>query len=107
MTACMRRLGFALIGALAIACGVGSLPKDPTTPDPGWPPDDPSIDGPVFAAAGGSSCANAIENTKRLGCGFEADDPAKWCASLPAKQVACVSAAKSCLAQRTCTEPAK
>lgn len=101
----MTRLAL-LVGAIVVACGVGSLPKDPTTPDPEWPAVDPDTD-PVFAAAGGSSCANAIENTKRLGCGFEADDPAKWCATLPAKQVSCVSAAKSCLAQRKCTEAAK
>ena len=94
-----------LAALLASSCELGPFPKDPTTAPSSWPPD-PFPD-PVFAAAGGSSCAAAIENTKRLGCGFEADDPAKWCASLPAKQVACVAAAKNCLADRQCTEPAK
>jgi hypothetical protein len=108
----VNRLALALLlaGVFSLAsnsCNVGTLSKDPTTPDPGWPADDPTIDGPVLAAAGGSSCATAIENTKHLACGFQADDPAAWCATLTAAQVKCVTGAKNCLAQRTCTEPKK
>jgi len=106
----MNRLALLLVGALALACNscnVGSLSKDPTTPDPSWPADDPSVDGTVFAAAGGSSCANAIENTKRLGCGFEAADPDAWCKTLTAAQVKCLSGAKNCLANSRCTEASK
>jgi hypothetical protein len=104
----MSRLSLLFAGVFAFACNVGSPPKDPTTPDPDWPVVDPDTD-PVFAAAGGSSCPNAIENTKRLGCGFEAADPAKWCATLTTKQVSCMSdpKIKSCLAMRQCTEPTK
>ncbi len=89
---------------LASTCEVGPH-KDPTTAPSSWPAD--PLPDPVFAASGGgSSCANAIENTKRMACGFEADDPAKWCATLTAKQVSCMSNPQiaSCLAMRECTE---
>jgi len=91
---------------LTCSCEVGTLPKDPTTAPSSWPTVDPDTD-PVFAAAGSSSCPSAIENTKRLGCGFEADDPAKWCAALTAAQVKCLSASKNCLANSRCTEASK
>jgi len=87
---------------LASSCELGPFPKDPTTAPSSWP--EPIPDDPVFAAGGGSSCPNAIENTKRLGCGFEADDPAKWCATLTAKQVKCLTDSKNCLANSQCTE---
>jgi hypothetical protein len=103
----MRPLAALFTALLVAACDVGTLPKDPTTAPPSWPEVDPDTDPAFFAAAGGSSCANAIENTKRLGCGFEADDPAKWCATLPPKQVACMTSAKACLALRQCTEAGK
>lgn len=95
-----------LAALLASSCELGPFPKDPTTAPSSWPTVDTDTD-PVFAAAGGSSCGNAIENTKRLGCGFEADDPAKWCSTRSAKEVSCMSAAKACLALRQCTEATK
>jgi hypothetical protein len=98
---------FALLAALLVSgCDFGQLPKDPTTAPSSWPPD-PLPPDPVLASAGGSSCANAIENTKRLGCGFADSDPAKWCATLTTKQVSCLTSAKNCLASSQCTEVSK
>lgn len=104
----IRLLALLLAAALFCGCELGPFPKDPTTAPSSWPAVDPNTD-PVFAAAGGSSCANAIENTKRMGCGFEADDPAKWCATRTAKEVACMSDPNlpSCLALRRCTDPTR
>jgi len=99
------RLAFLLAGVFALGCNVGTFPKDPTTPNPDWP--DVPPDDPVFAAAGGSSCANAIENTKRLGCGFEAADPAAWCKTLTAEQVKCLAGSKNCRVNSLCTEASK
>ena len=87
---------------LASTCQVGPF-KDPPPPDPGWP----IGDSPLAAAGAPSSCASAVETSKRLGCPFEADDAGAWCATHTAKEVACMSAATSCLAQRRCTEAAK
>ncbi len=87
----------------AVACEVGPFPKDPTTAPSSWPVDDPI----PFEAAAGSSCASAVENSKRLGCPFEADDAGAWCATRSTKEVACMSGAKACLALRQCTESGK
>jgi hypothetical protein len=94
-----------LLAALLLgACDVGPFPKDPTTAPSSWPADPL----PPFAAAGASSgCAGAIENSKRLGCPFEADDAGGWCTTRSAKEVTCMTSAKACLALRQCTEVSK
>lgn len=54
-----------------------------------------------------TGCAAALENGKKLGCGFEADDAGGWCSALSAAQVTCLTGAKACLAFRQCTEVSK
>lgn len=96
-----------LAAALTSSCDVGPFPKDPTTAPSSWPADGP-IEQEVFrSAGGGSGCSSAIENTKRLGCGFEADDAVTWCATRTTREVACMCSAKACLALRKCTELVK
>ena len=99
----MIRLAF-LAAFLATTCQVGPFKDPQPQPEPEWP-----VESPPLAAAGANSCASAIENTKRLGCGFEADDAGAWCATRSAKEVACMGSPKttSCLAMRLCTEGTK
>jgi hypothetical protein len=83
-----------------------AFPKDPTTADPIGPSSTRIRSG--VRRGRRIELPNAIENTKRLGCGFEAADPAQWCATLTAKQVSCMSARIQELpGERQCTEPTK
>lgn len=64
--------------------------------------------GAPFDAKGPTTgCPGAIENSKRLGCTFEADDAGGWCSTLTAAQVSCLAKAANCLATRRCAEMTK
>jgi hypothetical protein len=62
---------------------------------------------PTDAKAPVTGCAGAIENSRRLGCTFEADDAGGWCSTLTPAQVSCLAKAANCLATRQCAEMTK